>query len=86
MNVAAWVKSNRAACGWTQNALGFRVGVDGGSVSRWERGNCNPNLEQFRLLCVEFDSSADEALGLPERLRVRPKRRSKRAVGAEASA
>lgn len=61
--IAEWVRSNRVAKSWTQLELAKRVGVDSGTVSRWERGGF-PNLKQFRLLCVHFECSADPPLGL----------------------
>jgi transcriptional regulator with XRE-family HTH domain len=76
-----WVRKNRVARNWAQSELARRVGVDSGSVSRWERSCGTPSLAAFERMCVLFEESADAALGLPQPIR----RRGRRAV-AEATA
>lgn len=66
MRFATWVRRNRTRQGWTQLELALKVGVDTGSVSRWERGTSEPDVTTFRRLCRIFKADAHAALGLPE--------------------
>lgn len=62
-----WVRANRIRCGWSQAELASRLGVDVGTISRWERVTRSlglPNLLDFRNLCALFVVSADVALQL----------------------
>lgn len=80
-----WLRDQRRRCGWTQLALARRLGVDVGTVSRWERRVRTeglPSLLELRDLCRLFAASADEALDLrpaPPRPAARP--RAPRAAG-----
>ena len=64
MDIGLWVQSNRVVRSWSQSDLATRLGTAETTVSRWERGVALPRLDQFRQLCLEFERSADEALGL----------------------
>jgi transcriptional regulator with XRE-family HTH domain len=68
-NFEVWLRRARRERDWTQGDLAKRVGTDPGSVSRWERGVAQPNLGQFRRLCLALGCSADDPLGLPARRR-----------------
>lgn len=74
IELGQWVRSGRVAMSWTQAEFARRVGTDVGSVSRWERGVGRPGLQAFRRMCVIFERSADDALGLPEPIRKRTRR------------
>lgn len=58
---------HRERSGWTQAELAPRAQVDAKTVSRWELARHQPGIYQLRMLCIAFDASADEALGLPTR-------------------
>ncbi len=62
--LGAWIREKRAASGMTQLALAHALSTDPGSISRWERGEVSPHLEQLRKLCALLGASADEALDL----------------------
>lgn len=34
------------------------------TISRWERGIYQPDLEQLKLLCILFDVTADYLIGI----------------------
>lgn len=63
-SIGVWISKNRQAKGWNQQSLAVAIGSQSSSVSRWERDECLPDLENFRALCEAFGASADEALGL----------------------
>lgn len=48
----SWVRAERNRCAFSQAEFGRRVGVDAGTVSRWERGIITPHLETFRQICA----------------------------------
>lgn len=66
MDLAASIRSHRVGRRMRQLDLARRLKVNLGSVSRWERGECLPNLEQFRQLCLVLKVSADSVLKLPK--------------------
>jgi transcriptional regulator with XRE-family HTH domain len=67
MELAAAIRAHRVDRGMRQLDLARRLKVTLGSVSRWERGQCLPNLGQFRQLCLVLQLSADAVLRLPKR-------------------
>lgn len=56
--IADNVRSGRVEKGLTQAQLAHLVGVDVGSVSRWERGLVMPTLENLVGLAVAFGRDA----------------------------
>ena len=48
--------------GWTQEALGEKLGVTNKTVSRWENGNYMPDIEMLQLLSQTFQVSMEELL------------------------
>lgn len=48
----------------SQADLGELMGVHFMTVSRWERGIYQPDLEQLKMLCMLFEVSADYLIGL----------------------
>lgn len=85
MDLAASIRSHRVSRRMRQLDLARRIKVTLGSVSRWERGECLPNLEQFRQLCLALKVSADAILKLPKSQprRVVPLQRPSPAVVAD---
>lgn len=50
----------------TQRQLADKIGVDFRTVSFWETGRFEPNLEQIVKLCAFFSVSADYLLGIKD--------------------
>ena len=48
MDTATRIKAQREAKGWTQERLANAVEVAPGTISRWERGEVEPTLENAR--------------------------------------
>lgn len=48
----------------TQEELGELLGINGKSVSKWERGITNPSIETILKICTLFRISSDELLSL----------------------
>lgn len=59
MAFGARLRRRREALGLSQSALGHQS-----EVSRWERGESQPNLDELRRLCTTLDVSSDFLLGL----------------------
>ena len=49
-----------------QSDLGAILNVANNTISSWERGNSEPNLEQLRQLAKFFNVTADYLLGLED--------------------
>lgn len=56
-----WIVEQRRARGWTQMDLAQRVPTQTSSVSRWERGICEPRGSVFRKLCAALGVSIPAA-------------------------
>jgi transcriptional regulator with XRE-family HTH domain len=65
--VGEWLRRKRIERGLTQAQLARRLRTESAAVSRWERGQHLPSLDQFRQLCLTLVASADDGLGLPRR-------------------
>jgi transcriptional regulator with XRE-family HTH domain len=76
MKVGSWIREQRIQRKLSQVELATLIREcaptdedmprpEASSISRWESGKVNPELESFRRLCLVFEASADEALGLP---------------------
>ena len=61
-----WLREHRNLREISQADLAVRVGVTTSTVSRWERGGSSTSVDEFRLLCLELNTSADAALGTGE--------------------
>lgn len=48
--------------GMTQEALAFKLGVSRQSVSKWETGECEPDIKKLKELANMFDVSLDYLL------------------------
>jgi len=67
MNVLAEnIRRLRLASGLTQEELALRLSVTGQAVSRWERGECCPDIALLPGLVNLFGVTADELLGMDE--------------------
>jgi len=66
MFIAKNLKRLRLEKGLTQEELAERVGVTGQAVSKWERGECYPDITLLPGLANLFGVTADELLGMAE--------------------
>ena len=57
------IKEERKIHGLTQQKLAALLNVDRSSISRWENGKGEPNLDDLRKPCIIFETTADELLG-----------------------
>ncbi|MBQ8409305.1 MAG: helix-turn-helix domain-containing protein [Clostridia bacterium] len=53
----------RKAKGITQEELAVAIGVTNQSVSKWESGQCCPDIQLLPVLATFFDVSIDELMG-----------------------
>lgn len=58
--IGGFIAQLRRERGWTQEALGSRLGVTNKTVSRWENGNYMPDIEMLSLLGRELEVSLNE--------------------------
>lgn len=56
------IKSLRLNNGYTQSDLGKMIYVSGQSVSKWEKGESSPSIDNIDLLCKVFKISPNELL------------------------
>ncbi len=68
METCTVLKDLRKKSGLTQEALAERILVTRQAVSRWERGETQPNTETLKLLSKEFGVSINTLLGSPRAL------------------
>lgn len=54
----------RLQAGFTQEHVAEKVGVSRSAITRWEKGEIEPNLEHLVLLSKVLDVSADHLLGI----------------------
>ena len=59
------LRTYRKRCGFTQKALAKALGVTTQAVSRWERGNCYPDLLLLPKIAAYFDISIDQLFEMP---------------------
>ena len=57
------IKQLRQRDGRTQEALAAELGVTAQAVSRWEKGNCYPDMELIPSIANYFGISIDELFG-----------------------
>lgn len=50
------VRTLREVRGWSQMALGHRLGVEPSAVAAWERGRHNPSLRHVEALARLFET------------------------------
>ena len=62
VRIGAFIALLRKQKGLTQEALGEKLGVTNKTVSRWENGNCMPDIEMLQLLSGLFGVSINELL------------------------
>ena len=60
------IRKLRKDLGLSQQQLGLQVGLDRGSIYKWEKGIGTPNAVQLQLLCKALACSADELLELSD--------------------
>ena len=48
--------------GMTQEALAFKLGISRQSVSKWETGECEPDLSKLKEIASMFEVSIDYLL------------------------
>ncbi|MCL2514236.1 MAG: helix-turn-helix domain-containing protein, partial [Oscillospiraceae bacterium] len=66
MLISKNLKNLRFKKGLTQEELAKRIGVTGQAVSKWERGECYPDITLIPGLAKLFGVTADELLGMEE--------------------
>lgn len=66
MEIAKNLKRLRLDKGLTQEEIADRIGVTGQAVSKWERGDCYPDITLLPGLANFFDVTVDELLGMSE--------------------
>ena len=64
MNLQMNLKTYRAAYRLTQGELANTLGVSQQTVARWEKGTIPIKHQHVRVMCVLFECTADELLGL----------------------
>ena len=62
--ISEQIKNLRQQKGWTQNELGEKVGYSPQTISAWERGQNQPDLQAISALCKLFDVTSDQLLGI----------------------
>jgi transcriptional regulator with XRE-family HTH domain len=62
--LGAAIKAARAERGLTQQAVGQAAGIDGSTISLWERGRHRPSAAELRRLARTLHASPDEWLRL----------------------
>jgi len=60
------LKNYRKTKNYTQEELAARVGVSGQAVSKWEKGECLPDVYNLKLLARLYRVSIDDMLDLDE--------------------
>ena len=66
MLIAKNIRELRLDAGMTQEELAERICVTGQAVSKWERGECYPDITLLPALANCFDITVDELLGMAE--------------------
>ena len=64
MEVKDILKSRRQELNLTMKEVATSVGVNEGTISRWESGKTEPTLENAKYLSMYFDVSVDYLIGL----------------------
>ncbi|NYB74837.1 helix-turn-helix transcriptional regulator [Sedimentibacter hydroxybenzoicus DSM 7310] len=64
MKVGENIKLYRKKKGLTQTELGKKIGVTGATVTRYEKGQLNPSIEQIGKISLALDTSPSELMGL----------------------
>ena len=54
------LRTYRKRCGYTQKEVAKALGVTVQAVSRWERGNCYPDLPLLPRIAAFFEISSDQ--------------------------
>lgn len=62
INIGENIKKLREQQGLTQRQLGERVRISISNITKYERGQLEPNLAIIKKLCATFNVSADELL------------------------
>ena len=63
INIAGTILSKRRERGMTQDDLAVHMGVSKASVSKWETGQCFPDITILPQLAAFFGISIDELMG-----------------------
>ena len=64
---AANLKSHRKSRGYTQEELASRIGVSAQAISKWEKGECLPDLHNLKLLATLYRISTDNLLNIEDK-------------------
>jgi transcriptional regulator with XRE-family HTH domain len=56
MSLGSWISEQRTKRGLSQRALGDLVGVNQGTVSRWENGRYKPSAQERAKLQEVFEA------------------------------
>lgn len=60
------VRKLRLDEGMTQDELAIRLGISQKTISSWERGRTQPNIEQLSSIAILFGKTIDEIAGTPK--------------------
>lgn len=71
-NVSEQIKNLRIEKGWTQAELGEKLGYSPQTISAWERGQNQPDIQALTALANVFQVTSDVLLGIEEKLQVTP--------------
>ena len=63
MKVSKLLTDTREEKNLTQEQLGEEIGVSNKKVSRWEKGDFNPSLEELKLLSLYYEMTIAELVG-----------------------
>ena len=63
MKISQLLSNSRDEFGLTQEQLGDEIGVSNKKISKWEKGEFNPNLDELRLLSLYYQITIAELVG-----------------------
>lgn len=63
MKISKLLTNTREDKNLTQEQLGEEIGVSNKKVSRWEKGDFNPSLEELKLLSLYYEMTIAEIVG-----------------------
>ena len=63
MKISQLLSNSRDEFGLTQEQLGDEIGGSNKKISKWEKGEFNPNLDELRLLSLYYQITIAELVG-----------------------